>query len=81
MDADAELLLVLAARGQREEPAGLDDVLEDVLAGLDNERRTGIDLKTCGDVKMFWEVFLGDKTPRNLTEITSQQHKWVPAKV
>lgn len=34
VDADAELLLVLAARGQREEAAGLDDVLEDVLAGL-----------------------------------------------
>lgn len=34
VDADAELLLVLAAGGQREEAARLDDVLEDVLAGL-----------------------------------------------
>lgn len=38
VDADAELLLVLAARGQREEAAGLDDVLEDVLAGLEGRR-------------------------------------------
>lgn len=34
VDADPELLLVLASRGQREEPTRLDDVLEDVLAGL-----------------------------------------------
>lgn len=38
VDADSELLLVLAARGQREEAAGLDDVLEDVLAGLEGRR-------------------------------------------
>ena len=36
VDADAELLLVLASRGQREEPTGLNDVLEDVLAGLED---------------------------------------------
>lgn len=35
VDADAELLFVLAPRGQREEATGLDDVLEDVLAGLE----------------------------------------------
>lgn len=34
VDADAELVLVLAARGQREEPTGLDDVFEDVFGGL-----------------------------------------------
>lgn len=34
VDADPELLLVLASRGQWEEPTRLDDVLEDVLAGL-----------------------------------------------
>lgn len=34
MDADPELLLVLTSCGQREEPTRLDDVLEDVLAGL-----------------------------------------------
>lgn len=34
VDADPELLLVLASRGQREKPSRLDDVLEDVLAGL-----------------------------------------------
>lgn len=38
MDADAELLLVLATCGQREEAAGLDDVLEDVFAGLEGRR-------------------------------------------
>lgn len=38
VDADTELLLVLAARGQREEAAGLDDVLEDVFAGLEGWR-------------------------------------------
>lgn len=39
VDADSELLLVLAARGQGEEAAGLDDVLEDVLAGLKEQIR------------------------------------------
>lgn len=34
VDAHSELLLVLAPGGQREEAAGLDDVLEDVLTGL-----------------------------------------------
>lgn len=38
VDADSELLLILAARGQREEPARLDDVLEDVLAGLEERK-------------------------------------------
>ena len=36
MDAHPELVLVLAAGRERVEPAGLDDVLEDVLASLDN---------------------------------------------
>ena len=39
VDADAELLLVLPPGGQREEPAGLDDVLEDVLAGLEGQKK------------------------------------------
>lgn len=38
VDADSELLLVLAPRGQREEPSRLDDVLEDVLAGLEDTK-------------------------------------------
>lgn len=38
VDADSELLLILASCGQREEPAGLDNVLEDVLAGLENRK-------------------------------------------
>lgn len=38
-DADSELLLVLASRGQREEPARLNDVLEDVLAGLEDRKK------------------------------------------
>lgn len=38
MDADSELLLVLAPRCQGEEAAGLDDVLEDVLAGLAGQK-------------------------------------------
>lgn len=36
VDADAELLFILAPRGQGEEATGLDDVLEDVLAGLED---------------------------------------------
>lgn len=40
VDADAELLLVLAAGGQREETARLDNVLEDVLAGLQDKTDT-----------------------------------------
>lgn len=39
VDADPELLLVLAPRCQGEEAAGLDDVLEDVLAGLAGPRQ------------------------------------------
>lgn len=38
VDADPKLFLILAACGQREEPAGLDNVLEDVLAGLETEK-------------------------------------------
>lgn len=41
VDADAELLFVLASRRQGEEAAGLDDVLEDVLAGLRNSKGRG----------------------------------------
>lgn len=40
MDADAELLFVLAPRGQREEATGLDNVLEDVLAGLEDGKNS-----------------------------------------
>lgn len=40
MDADPELLLVLAPGGQRKEAARLDDVLEDVLTGLQEKTHT-----------------------------------------
>lgn len=36
VDADSELLLIVAPRGQWEETAGLDNVLEDVLTGLED---------------------------------------------
>lgn len=40
VDADAELLFILAPRGQGEEATGLDNVLEDVLAGLEDGKNS-----------------------------------------
>lgn len=54
MDADSELLLVLTASGQREEPARLNNVLEDVIAGL--EDRESQQLQFVGELNHSFSV-------------------------